>query len=107
MAAKGDPIYDERKILAIKAFETGCMLFSSDTQKWYTPKEFLASDEVIKTETYSMHKYSNIVLHSPKGAIAFELEKLHKANKEFDSFLNRVFNAFEMHPIGKDKKQNT
>lgn len=103
MSKSNDPMYDKRKQLAIKAFESGCVLFARDTQKWYTPKEFMASDEVIKSDTYALQEYTNIVLHYPKSAITWHQTKAQQSQKDFDEFLGRLLKAFDLHPIGKDK----
>jgi hypothetical protein len=76
----------------------------SDTQKWYTPKEFVESNEIIKSDSYALQEYTNIVLHYPKNAISWHKTRAQQSQKDFDSFLERVMNAFELHPIGKGKQ---
>ena len=105
MARRRDPMYEKRKELALIAFNSGCMIYASDTGKWYTPKEFVESDQVIDTKVYAMQEYSNIVLHYAKNALIVEQEKMRKKQIEYEAFMKRVLEAFELHPIGKDKQK--
>ena len=40
-----DQFYEKRLKIAQEAFDSGCMIFASDSQKWYTPREFVNSGE--------------------------------------------------------------
>ena len=45
-----DPNYEGRKKVAIKAFNGGYVIFAKDSQRFYTPREFLNSDERVIIE---------------------------------------------------------
>lgn len=99
-----DPDYEARKKLSVKAFESGCVICSKG--KFYTPREFLESDEKVTFMKSGMQEYSNCPLHYPKHAIERKLEDLRKAHKEFESFMQSLITAFELHPVKASKKKS-
>ena len=99
-----DPDYEARKKLSIKAFETGCVICSQG--KFYTPRAFLESDVKVTFFTSGMKEYSNCALHYPTHAIQRKLEDLKKAHLEFESFIQSLTTAFELHPIKAPRKKS-
>lgn len=93
--------YQKRKKLAIEAYEKGCVIFSPDTQRFYTPRDFIDSDEIVVYRTVGMDKYSNCGLMKPEHAISKKLEVLQNAETDFKDFMKRIINAFEMSPKTK------
>ncbi|WP_074590447.1 hypothetical protein [Pedobacter antarcticus] len=93
--------YQHRKQLAMKAHRSGCVIFSPETQKYYTPREFLDSNEVVKYIVREMVPATNFDLMKPKIAIKKKLEELNKTESEFQDFLRRMMSAFEMAPKTK------
>jgi hypothetical protein len=96
--------YEARKKLSIKAFDSGCVICSNG--KFYTPREFLESDEKVTFMRNGLDEYSNCALHYPKNAIERKLEDLRKAHREFESFMQSLTTAFELHPIKASKKKS-
>jgi hypothetical protein len=104
MNSKGsDPDYESRKKLSVKAFEAGCVICSNG--KFYTPRAFLESNEKVTFMMSGMQEYSNCALHYPKHAIERKLEDLRKAHLEFESFMQSLITAFELHPLKAPKKK--
>ncbi|WP_316780416.1 hypothetical protein [Pedobacter antarcticus] len=93
--------YQHRKQLAMDAHRSGCVIFSPETQKYYTPREFLDSNEVVIYSMKGMVPGPNFELIKPKIAIRKKLEDLNKTESEFQEFLRRMMSAFEMAPKTK------
>ncbi|WP_316743401.1 hypothetical protein [Pedobacter antarcticus] len=93
--------YQNRKKLALEAYEKGCVIFSPQSQRFYTPREFIDSDEIVTYKMVGMSKFSNCGLMEPKYAIAKKLEVRNRAEIDFKDFMERMMKAFELHPKGK------
>jgi len=100
----GDLQYEARLKISKKAFEEGCVIRSSVTRTFYTPREFLDSDEKVEIKIYGMQEYSDFTLHYPANAINFKMEELAKSNQQFQDFMKKMLNAFELSPLDKKKK---
>jgi hypothetical protein len=100
-----DPDYEARLKVALKAFDNGLVIFCTTTQKLYTPRTFVESGEKVIITKHGLDEYSNCVLHYPKDAIGRKLEDLHKAQKDFDSFMEMMMTAFDLHPVKAFKKK--
>jgi hypothetical protein len=101
---KNSEAYKAKLKIALKAFETGSLIVSTETQKWYTPREFMECNERVQVKTYGMQEYSNFTLHYAQNAIKKKLEDLHRAQAEFDAIVEKVLTAFELHPKKAMKK---
>jgi len=99
-----DPDYDKRLDIAMKAHESGCLIYSCDTCEWYTPREFVESDEKVVYTRNGLTDYHNFSTFYPKFAIESELSKLHKAEERFQKFMSKVQSAFDYNPKPKLKK---
>lgn len=95
---KDGEAYKIKRDIAIKAYNLGCVIFSHDTKKVYTPREFLESDEVVVVKKLGMQDYHNFTLHYAKYAIAKKLEELRMAQEEFDKFMVKMLEAFQLNP---------
>jgi len=95
---KESEAYKDKREIAIKAFNLGCVIFSHDTKKVYTPREFMESDEVVRVQKLGMQSYNNFTLHYAKYAIAKKLEELRHAQEEFDKFMLKMLDAFQLNP---------
>lgn len=99
--AEGD-MRAHRSKLALKAYNDGCMIYSSDSQSWFTPREFVDSKEVIVYRSYAGNtSVANMTLHYVKSAIQAEEERLASAVKRNQEFMEKVLNAFDLHPTGR------
>lgn len=92
------PAYRARLKLAMEAHERGCIIFSHDTKKWYTPREFLDSEETVAYRKLGLNDYANHTLMYPKSAIEFHLEAIHTAEQQFQEFMKRMLTAFNINP---------
>ncbi|MGN7205510.1 hypothetical protein ACTHQF_14640 [Pedobacter sp. SAFR-022] len=95
---KDSEAYKIKREIAMKAFNLGCVIFSHDTKKVYTPREFMESDEVVSVQKLGMQDYNNFTLHYAKYAIAKKLEELRHAQEEFDKFMLKMLDAFQLNP---------
>lgn len=95
---KDSEAYKIKREIAMKAFNLGCVIFSHDTKKVYTPREFMESDEVVSVQRLGMQDYNNFTLHYAKYAIAKKLEELRHAQEEFDKFMLKMLDAFQLNP---------
>jgi hypothetical protein len=100
-----NPDYEARLEVSLKAFESGCVIFSSTTKTFYTPRDFLDSDEKVIITKLGLDEHSNCILHHPKHAISRKIEDLQKAHKDFENFVQRMMTAFELHPIKSFRKK--
>lgn len=103
-----DPDYEERREVAMRAYEKGLLIHSQTTGRLYTPREFLDSKEKLIYENRGVKRYSNLTHFYPKAVIDAKLGKLQKARVELDKaendlqdFLVRLMNAFEISPKKK------
>ncbi|WP_316743794.1 hypothetical protein [Pedobacter antarcticus] len=97
--------YDKRREIATKAFEGGFVIFSQASQKWYTPREFLDSNEQVTYTKAGVSVVPNVNFYYPAYAIKKRMEKLQLEEKDFNDFMDRVNIAFEMVPRKKTKKE--
>jgi len=95
---KDSEAYKVKRELAIKAYNLGCVIFSHDTKQVYTPREFLESDEVVTVQKLGMQNYHNFTLHYAKYAVAKKLEELRQAHLDFDAFMVKMLDAFQLNP---------
>ena len=91
--------YEARKKLAVRAFEKGTLIYSTASRKFYTPREFLDSNEKVVITKNGLDELCNCNLIYPKSAVERKLEDLQKAQQEFDRFMKKLMTAFELHPL--------
>ncbi|MES2830048.1 MAG: hypothetical protein V4687_17960 [Bacteroidota bacterium] len=97
--------YKYRVEAAKNAFERRHLIWSRDNKRWYTPREFVESDEIIKFKFVGVQKiYENIDLFDIQFAIRSKVSGIKKAQEDFEAFMTKVFTAFELQPISKNKK---
>ncbi|RZK64292.1 MAG: hypothetical protein EOO92_27710 [Pedobacter sp.] len=98
--------HELRVLVAKEAFNSRCMIWSVDDQKYYTPREFVESDVVVEVRFIDSRRYfSNITMFAPEYAIKQELERIKETQTKVDLFIQRVFTAFELQPIVKTQKK--
>lgn len=101
---KKSEAYKDKLAIAMKAFEAGCIIYSHESKQWYTPREFMDCDERVVFKAMGMEKHTNFTLLYPEHAIKKKLEDLHRAEQEFDAFVQRMLTAFQFSPLVlKDK----
>lgn len=103
---KESKLYKDKRAFAMRAYNAGCVIYTQGTRKWYTPREFMDSDETIEVKTFGSQDYANVTLMYPKHAIEKRLEDLRKAQEEFDAFMEKMMSAFELSPKQKPKNHN-
>jgi hypothetical protein len=101
-----DKEYQQRLEIAMKAFEAGCVIRSNDTGKWYTPREFLESNEKVIYTRKGLEDFRNFSTFYPASAIKSRLDALHNAEQEFHEFMTKIVHAFDFSPKKKLKKRN-
>jgi hypothetical protein len=103
-----DPDYEERRKVALRAYEKGLLIHSQTTGMIYTPREFLDSNEKVIYELRGVETYSNLTHFYPKAAIETKLGnlrrargELEKAERDLQDFMDRLLKAFEVLPKNK------
>jgi hypothetical protein len=96
MNINNDESYKLRVEVSKKAFNNHCLIFSPESQKWYTPREFLESNEKVERKPVGMHDYYNVSFFNPQSAILRQLEMLQKAQKGLDELILKVNSSFEI-----------
>lgn len=91
-----DKWYTQRVEIAKKAFNQGYVIFSPATQKWYTPRAYVESNEEV---TYrdpfgSSEKTPNIVLHHPGNAIQAQSEKAEREQLKLTDLVKAINETF-------------
>jgi hypothetical protein len=66
---KNSEAYKAKAQVALKAFESGCLIWCQDGKKFYTPREFMDSDEVVTIKYVELQQYKNYTLVYPQHAI--------------------------------------
>jgi hypothetical protein len=102
---KSSDAYKQKLELAMKAFDAGCIIYSQDTCNWYTPREFMESNERVVWKMLGLEKHSNFTLMYPRHAIERKMEDLQKAQIEFDVFIKKVLGAFQIGPLDAKVKK--
>ena len=102
---KNSEAYKAKLKIAMKAFEKGCFIHSKETQKLYTPREFMESDERVEIKMYALQEYSNMNLLYPDYLVKSKLEALQKAQKDYNDFMAKVVDSFTLSPREPLKKR--
>jgi hypothetical protein len=102
MKINSDESYKLRLEVSTKAFNNNCLIFSPESQKWYTPREFLESKEKVERKPVGMHDFYNVSIFNPQHAIERQLEMLQKAQSGLDELMHKLNNSFEI--ISKPQK---
>lgn len=102
---KHSKAYKAKLALAMKAFEQGCFIFSVDTKKLYTPREFMDSTERVTSTMYAQQEIFNINLLYIDHLVKSKLEDLRRAQEEYDTFMKKVFEGFNLSPMEPLKKR--
>ena len=98
-----DQFYEKRLKIAQEAFDSGCMIFASDSQKWYTPREFVNSGEQLIPMRAGLDSHRNITRFYPKYAIQKMLEDKEEADRVFKEFMLKLVDAFDITSKPKSK----
>lgn len=97
---ENDPAYRHKRALAKDAYYAGCWIFSVKTGKWYTPEEFVKSNE-----TVSVHRgkpdQADFKVMDPKAGIKQKLTKLSADQKELEEFTKKVCDYYDFKRKGK------
>lgn len=105
---KKDPYYEQRVEYAIKAHKNGCLIFSPQKKKLYTPREFVESGEEVSFSRPGLEDYINFTQLYPKMALEARIERVQKAQadlaaaeKELEDVIKKVLKAFKFIPRKK------
>ncbi|MES2826702.1 MAG: hypothetical protein V4687_01040 [Bacteroidota bacterium] len=98
-----DKWYDERVQIALKAFKEGYVIFSPDSQKWYTSRTYVESgEEVTYRDPYGTRdKLPTVVLHQPGAAIVAQIDRVELENAKLKLLVKSINEAFNFDPANK------
>jgi hypothetical protein len=93
-----DPHRAGRRKLAIEAFDDNCIIFSTTTKKFYTPVDFVESNEQVIYVTIGAEEHCNCKLHSVEFTAECKLSEFQEALNEYQTFMHKLTTAFSSHP---------
>lgn len=95
MKVKDSPGAAQKKAIYQEALISGCWIFSTVSKKWYTPSEFMASEETIHTHRTSNDGYKFVVKH-PLIGLQERIDLLKRTQEEIDSFNRRIHQYYDL-----------
>jgi hypothetical protein len=97
---KPDVGHQIKRAVAKDAYYAGCWVYSVTTGKWYTPEEFVESDEKIRMHRNKPEEGLFKVM-DPKAGIRTKLDKLNKMRIELEEFTRKVCDYYDFKRKGK------
>lgn len=92
-----DPAEIAKLAIATDAGKAGCLIYSVNTGKWYTPKQFMKADietVFIKRGRDNGEKIFKIM--RPEAGIKQKLDNLQRAETELREFMATVIDVFAL-----------
>lgn len=97
-----DAFYDERVKHATKAHASGCLIYSQNTKKLYTPREYVESGEKVTYTRIGLDNTVNLTLLYPKMVLGSRIERVNKAQADLvaaeadlQSAIEKIFVTFD------------
>lgn len=91
----GDPEMLAKINFADKAKEANSFIFSKITKKWYTPEEFVWSDETVnynKGRVNTLH----LVITDPRAALQQAIDLAKRNNEYIDYLSEKIWGYYEL-----------
>ncbi|MNL24325.1 hypothetical protein D3C87_1457530 [compost metagenome] len=85
----------EKKAIYQEALLSGCWIYSKVSKKWYTPEEFMASEETVKKHRGDNDAYK-FAVKDPLIGLQERIDLLHRTSQEIDIFNKRIHNYYEL-----------
>ncbi|EOR93322.1 hypothetical protein ADIARSV_3509 [Arcticibacter svalbardensis MN12-7] len=89
-----DPDYMEKRVHAKDAYYSDCWIYSTHTQKWYTPEEFMAGNERV-SHYRGREDERQFKIMDPKAGLKDKLAKLKEIQNDIDEFSTRMMDYYE------------
>lgn len=97
---KPDIGHQQIRAIAKDAYIAGCWVYSIETRKWYTPEEFVKSNERV-TMHRNKPEEGQFKVIDPKAGIRAKTEKLTLVQKELEEFTKKVCEYYDFKRKGK------
>jgi len=92
-----DPEYIAKLAIATDAGKAGCLIYSVDTDKWYTPKQFMkAENEKVGIHRGRDNGEKKFKIMGPESGIKQKLDNLQRAETELREFMTTVIDVFAL-----------
>lgn len=92
---KDAPGAAQKKAIFQEALISGCWIYSTVSKKWYTPDEFMASEETVHKHRDTDDSKKFVVKH-PLIGLQERIDYLKRASEETDNFNKRIHNYYEL-----------
>lgn len=92
------PGYEAKRAIAKDAWFSGAWIYNSNNGKWYSPEEFMKSDEIVNFNR-GKDDANKFKIRDPKVGIIEKIKILEVAQKEVSEFINRVHEYYDLKPI--------
>ena len=96
-----DPEYNAKLVHAKDAHAAGCWVYSMQTKKLYTPREFLESDERIHIYR-GKEDQSRFKIVDPRGMLSKLIGDVQERTKEIAKLQQRIYEYYDV--VAKGKK---
>lgn len=95
MQVRDAPGAAEKKAIYQEALLSGCWIYSKVSKRWYTPEEFMDSEETVNKHRGSDDGKKFVVKH-PLIGLQERIDVLHRTSQEIDAFNKRIHNYYEL-----------
>lgn len=100
MKEQPDIGHQMKRAVAADAYHAGCWVYSVKTGKWYTPEEFVKSDESVDIHRGKPEEGKFKVV-DPKAGIKAKMEKVRIVQMELEEFTKKVCDYYDFKRKGK------
>ena len=96
----GDPAFQLRRAIAKDAYYANAWIYNPDTDKWYSPEEFMRDGNLITIHrgADNTHKFK---IRDPKTGILEKSKRVTEAQRQLNEFIERVDQYYELKAIRK------
>lgn len=102
----GDPEHTAKRAIAVDAYNSGCLIYSTATGKWYTPEKFMEADQ----ERVSIHRgrddAEKFKIMHPRACLKQKAAALRKAEEDLQYHLQMITENFDFINLPERKKKN-
>lgn len=95
MRVKDSPGAAEKKAIYQEALLSGCWIYSKVSKRWYTPDEFMASEETVQKHRGDNDSYKFAVKH-PLIGLQERIDLLKRTQEEINSFNQKIHSYYDL-----------
>lgn len=95
MQVKDSPGAAEKKAIYQEALMSGCWIYSKGSKRWYTPDEFMASEETVNMHRNNSDGYKFAVKH-PLIGLQERIDLLKRTQEEINTFNQKIHSYYDL-----------